>query len=178
MKHVIFLFILLVVASCSSVQVSSDYDRTADFPKYKTYAFTEESLKLPIGQLDQDRMISAVEAELAAKGFTKSENPDMMVDLLVKIQHRTEATATNTGGYYGRYGRYGYAGGMSTTSINYEEYTDGTLIITFIDNAAQKIFWQGRGTKTIDENANASKRESSINYAVKSIIAKYPPQIK
>jgi hypothetical protein len=178
MKQVIFLFILLSVVSCSSVQVSSDYDKGADFPKYKTYAFTEESLKLPLGQLDQDRMIRAVETELAAKGFTKSDNPDMMVDLLIKTQQRTEATATNTGGYYGRYGRYGYAGGMSTTSINYEQYTDGTLIITFIDNAAQKIFWQGRGTKTLDENASASKRESNINYAVKSIIAKYPPQIK
>jgi Domain of unknown function (DUF4136) len=177
MKHVIFLFILIAVASCSSVQVTSDYDKTADFPKYKTYAYTEESLKLPLGQLNQDRMISAVDAELAAKGFTKSDNPDMLVDLLIKTQQRTEATATNTGGYYGRYGRYGY-GGMSTTSINYEQYTDGTLIITFVDNAAQKIFWQGRGTKTIDENASASKREDNINYAVKSIIAKYPPQIK
>lgn len=178
MKNVIFLFILIAAASCSSVQVSSDYDKAADFPKYKTYAYTAESLNLPVSQLDKDRVINAVDAQLAAKGFTKSDNPDMLVDLLIKTQQRTEATATNTGGYYGRYGRYGYAGGMSTTSINYEQYTDGTLIVTFIDNAAQKIFWQGRGTRTLDENASASKRESNINYAVKSIIAKYPPQIK
>jgi hypothetical protein len=178
MKNVIYLLILFTVVSCSSVKVTSDYDKGADFPKYKTYAFTEESLKLPIGQLNQDRVISAVEAELAAKGFTKSDNADMLVDLLIKTQQRTEATATNTGGYYGRYGRYGYAGGMSTTSIDYNTYTDGTLIITFIDNPAQKIFWQGRGTKTVDENASASKREQNINYAVKTILAKYPPQIK
>lgn len=178
MKYLLFFLLTVAVAACSSVQVTSDYDKGADFPKYKTYSFTEESLKLPVGQLNQDRIISAVEAELAAKGFTKSDNADMLVDILIKTQQRTEATATNTGGYYGRYGRYGYAGGMSTTSIDYNTYTDGTLILTFIDNAAQKIFWQGRGTKTLDENASAQKREQNINYAVKTIMAKYPPQIK
>lgn len=175
MKQLLFLFLVLLVSSCSSVQVTSDYDRNAEFGKFKTYAFTNESLKLPIGQLNQDRLISAVEAELANKGLTKSDNPDMWVDLHIKTQQRTEATATNTGGYYGR---YGWAGGMSTTSISYNEYTDGTLMITFVDKTTEKIFWQGRGTKTIDENASAQKREQNINYAVKTIMAKYPPQIK
>jgi hypothetical protein len=175
MKNVMLLFILSALASCSSVQVNTDYDKKADFANYKTYAFTEESLKMPIGQLNQDRMITAVETELAAKGFTKSDTPDMLVDLLLKTQQHTEATATNMGG---RYGRYGWAGGMSTTSIDYTTYTDGTLIITFIDKSNEKIFWQGRGTKTLEENTNASKKEQNINYAVKTIIAKYPPQIK
>ena len=175
MKKLNVLSALLVLASCSSVQITSDYDRNAEFGKYKTYAFSEETMQMPIDQLNRDRMIAATEAELAAKGFTKSDQPDMIVDLRVKAETRTEATATNMGGYYGR---YGWAGGMGTTTINYNEYTDGTLFITFIDMGAQKIFWQGRGVKTIDENASAEQREKNINYVVKSIMAKYPPQIK
>jgi hypothetical protein len=175
MKTFSSLFALLLFVACASVTVTSDYDRNADFAKYKTYGFSEETMKMPLNQLNRDRILAAVETELAAKGFTKSDQPDVVVDLLVKAETRTEATATNMGGYYGR---YGWAGGMGTTTINYNEYTDGTLFITFIDNAQQKIFWQGRGVKTIDENASAEKREQNINYVVKSIMAKYPPQIK
>ena len=96
------------------MKVSSDSQ--ADFAKYKTYTFSEDALKLPVEQLNRDRIIKAVETEMAAKGFTKSEsNPDMLVDLNVKTVQRTEATATNTGGMYGRGSRYGYGGGYSTT---------------------------------------------------------------
>jgi len=175
MKKIDLLFLLLILGACSSVRITSDYDRNADFGKYKTYGFSEETMAMPVNQLNRDRMIAATEAELAAKGFTKSDQPDMVVDLRVKAETRTEATATNMGGYYGR---YGWAGGMGTTTINYNEYTDGTLFITFIDREAQKIFWQGRGVKTINENSSAEQREKNINYVVKSIMSKYPPMIK
>jgi hypothetical protein len=173
MKKLIVVFLLLAFAACSSLKVSSDYDSQADFSKYKTYSFTEEVAKLPVDQLNRDRIIKAVETEMTAKGFTKSESsPDMLVDLNVKTQQRTEATATNTGGMYGR---YGYGGGFSTTQVSYNQYVDGTLFVSFIDNTAQKIFWQGRATKTIDEDASAEKREKNISYAVKQIFTKYPP---
>jgi hypothetical protein len=38
--------------------------------------------------------------------------------------------------------------------------------------------WQGRATKTIDEDASSEKREQNINYAVKQIFSKYPPAKK
>jgi hypothetical protein len=52
------------------------------------------------------------------------------------------------------------------------------MFINFVDVSTQKIVWQGRGTKTIDEDANAEKREANINAAIKAIIAEYPPQQK
>jgi hypothetical protein len=181
-RNFLFSLLILLGASCSSsVSVTSDYDKLADFAKYKTYAFSQEALKLPIGDLNQARVIAAVETEMAAKGFSKSENPDIIVDILVKAQEKVDATATTSGtGYYGGYGgmRYGYGGGFTTTSINYDEYIEGTMFITFVDVSTQKIVWQGRGTKTIDEDANADKREANINAAIKAIIAEYPPQQK
>jgi hypothetical protein len=40
-------------------------------------------------------------------------------------------------------------------------------LLTWVDNASQKIVWQGRATKTLDEDISAEKREHNINYAVK-----------
>lgn len=170
--------IAAVMTSCSSVKVGYDYDKQADFTKYKTYAFSEDTKNLPIEQLNRDRIIQAVETELAAKGFTKSDNPDVLIDLQVKAKTETEATATNTGaGMYG--GRYGFAGGYGyggTTYVSYNEYTVGSLFINMVDKSSEKIVWQGRGSKTIDEDASPSKREANINSGVKQIFTQYPPK--
>ncbi|MBL7857538.1 MAG: DUF4136 domain-containing protein [Cyclobacteriaceae bacterium] len=179
MKRQIALFITGIwLVSCASVQVSSDFDSQVDFTKFKTYALTQESLQIPVEQLNRDRIIRAIETELAAKGFTKAESPDVLIDVHVKAEEKMEATATNTGGYGYGYGRYGYGGGFSTTRIDYNKYTEGSLFINMVDRSVEKVVWQGRGTKTIDENASAKKREENINYAVKQIFMQYPPKKK
>lgn len=164
------------MTSCSTLKVGYDYDSQADFTKYKTYAFSEEALQLPVDQLNRDRILRAVETELAAKGFTKSDTPDVLIDLQLKAKQETEATATNMGGgMYG--GRYGFAGGYGgTTQITYNDYTVGSLFINMVDSASEKIVWQGRGSKTIDEDASASQRDTNITAAVKKIFTQYPPK--
>jgi hypothetical protein len=178
MKHVLFIVMVLTMASCSSVKVAYDFDKQADFTKYKTYAFTEDVAKLPVDDLNRGRIITAVETELAAKGFSKSDNPDVLIDIFVTAKKRTEAVANTSGTGYrgGYYGRYGYGGGFATTTVSYNDYVDGTLLINMVDKSTEKIAWQGRGTRTIDEDASASKREQNINYAVKQIFTNYPPK--
>ena len=177
MKKLLFLACILVItASCSSVKVSSDFDKTAGFASYKTYAFTPEALGLPLDDINRNRVLGAIETELAAKGFTKNEtSPDVLIDVTIKGEQKQTATATNTGGY--GYGRYGYGGGFSTTTINYETYVDGTMFIDMIDASKKQLVWQGRGTKTIEPDASQKKREENINYAVKQIFLQYPPKI-
>ena len=167
----------MMAASCSSIKVTSDFDKTAGFANYKTYAFTPEAQSLPLDDINRGRILTAIENELAAKGFTKAENPDVLIDVNIKAEKQTTATATNTGGYYGRGYRYGYGGGFSTTTINYDTYVDGTLFIDMIDASKKQLVWQGRGTKTLDPEATPQKREENINYAVKQIFTKYPPAI-
>lgn len=172
MKKLAFIPLLILAMSCSSIKVAYDYDKQTDFSKFKTYAFSPETLTLPVDDINRGRIISAVETELAAKGFTKSETPDAIVDILIKGKQVQTATATNTGG--GPW-RYGYGGGFSSTYVSYDSYVEGTMFITLIDKSTEKIVWQGTGTKTIDESASAEKREANINYSVKQIMTNYPP---
>lgn len=176
MKRIFFVS-LVIFAGCSSIQTSYDFDNTIDFSKYKTYAWTEDAMKLPVQELDRQRIISAVDAEMAAKGFTKASAPDILLDLQVKLQQTQSATATNTGvGYYGGPYRYGWGAGYGgTTQINIENHVEGTLFINMIDRSTEKLAWQGRGVKTLDENASPEKKDTNIKYAVKTIFSKYPP---
>ena len=60
-----------------------------------------------LNDLNKNRILSAVETELAAKGFSKAEsNPDVMIDVKLKGEQKQTATANTSGGYgYGyRYG--------------------------------------------------------------------------
>lgn len=181
MRKLTFLLALMIfAASCSSVKISSDYDSSAGFSSYKTYKFTDETKAIPgINDINRNRILSAVDTEMASKGFTKTDvNPDVMIDIQLKAQQIQTATATNSGYPYG-YGRgyrYGWGGGFTTTTINYETYVDGTLFIDMIDARKNQLVWQGRGTKTIDQDASQEKRDQNISYAVKQIFTKYPPK--
>ena len=176
MKNILFSLLALgLFGACSSVTVSSDFDRDANFASYKTYAFTDEAKQLPVGDINRKRIMDAVSSELALKGFTPSEQPDVLIDLKVMAQQKETATATNTGGYGAGYG-YRWGGGFSTTTINVEQYVEGTLFVDMIDNSKKQLVWQGRGMRTLDEDASSEKREANIKDAVKQIFTKYPPK--
>ena len=85
------LLLLFLMASCSSVRVSADYDTTTNFTKYKTFAFYKKGIdKVDISDLDKRRILKAVESELMAKGFTKSENPDVLVNIFTKSRQKVD----------------------------------------------------------------------------------------
>lgn len=171
MKKYVILFLLMGLMSCASVKTVFDYDKQVDFSKYKTYSLTKDDLAVEVGQFNRERIIKAMETELAAKGLSKADEGDLLVNAHIKSKEKVEATATTTGGY----GVYGWHRGSSTTYIDYNEYTEGTLFITMADAATETIIWQGAGTKTLEESMSAEKREQSINYAVKQILNNYPP---
>jgi hypothetical protein len=176
MKKLIILLLSAVLVGCSSIRISYDFDKQADFSKYKTYSFSESINEMGVSDLNRDRIIKAIETQMTAKGFTMQENPDVVIDVHIKAQQKVSATATTSGMGYGYPWRYGYGGGFTTTQVNYNEYTEGTLFINMVDMSTEKIVWQGIGTKTINENASPQKREETANYAVQQIFTKYPPQ--
>lgn len=176
MKKLILLLVSgLLAASCSSVKVSSDFDREADFASYKTYAFTKEAGELPIDDINRKRIMDAVSAELAGKGFQKSDQPDVWIDLNLLTARRQSATATSTPMYGPGY-RYGWGGGFSTTTINVDNYVEGTLFVDMIDASKKQMVWQGRAMGTINPDISTEKREANIKSAVKEVFKAYPPK--
>jgi hypothetical protein len=176
MKNLLLsLLAFVLVVACSTVKVTSDFDREANFASYKTYALTPEANQLQVGDINRKRIIDAVTSELALKGFTVSDQPDVLIDLKITAQQKETTTATNSGGYGAGYG-YRWGGGFSTTTINTEQYVEGTLFVDMIDNSKKQLVWQGRGVGTLDPDASSEKREANIKYAVKQIFTKYPPK--
>lgn len=179
LKALPLLLLLIAVTSCSSVRVSADYDKNANFNDYKTFAFFKTGIdKAEISDLDKRRILRAIEAELLAKGFTKSESPDLLVSIFTKERERVNSYYSGFGygyrfghGYYGHgfwpYWGFPYYGGGIYTS------TEGTLYIDLIDANKKELVWQGMGTGYLTKNMD--KKIERIKEFVAKIMEKYPP---
>jgi hypothetical protein len=178
--------IFLILNSCSSIKVTSDYDPTVDFSQYETYEFygwAEESDKL-INDFDKRRIQSAFANEFAKRGlkYQAVGEGDLVVTLFIVIDQKQEQRANTThmgggyGGYYGGY--YGYGPGWgwgpsySTTTISTYEYEVGTLVCDVYDKKEQKLIWEGIGRGTVDESS--ASRDKGIPKAAAAIMATFP----
>ena len=172
----------ILLSSCSSVKVAADYDREVNFDSYKTFAFFKPGIdKAEINDIDKRRILRAIEAELLAKGMTKSENPDMLVSMFTKSNQRVDVynNAWGMGGWgWGGYGGWGWGwgpgmgwGGGSQVSTT----TEGMLFIDLIDTAKKELIWQGSGTGYL-VTRNPEKKEARIKEFVSKTMEQFPPK--
>lgn len=161
------ILLLLIMVSCTSVTVNSDYDTSYDFSKLKTFGFLPIPADAGFDQLNAERVGEAIKTNLIAKGYELSKDADFGIALHFGVQTQTNIDA------YG----YGY-GWRRGGSVNVSQYDDGTLIIDFIDMKEKELVWTGSGTGTIDKSVNTEERVSNINYMVGEILAQFPPGTK
>lgn len=170
------LLLAVMVSSCSSVSVAADYDKNAKFDTYKTFAFFKTGIdKAEISDLDKRRILKAIETELTAKGFTKSENPDILVSIFTKSNQRVDVYNNTWGmGAWG-WGGFGPGWGWGWNQPTVSTSTQGTLFIDLIDAKKKELIWQGMGTGYLSKNIE--KKEARIKEFVNKIMLKYPPEI-
>lgn len=170
------ILLLLLLASCDTVSVYSDYDKNVDFTPYKTYAFFKPGIdKVEISDLDKRRILSAIDEQMQAKGFTKSENPDLLVNIFTKSREQIDVNQFSAGWGYGwgwGWNPYMMYGGTTTVSSS----TEGTLFIDLIDAKKKEMIWQGEGIGTLTKNVD--EKDQKIAEFVSKILAQYPPQVK
>lgn len=165
------LMLLFLAASCSTVRVTTDYDTNADFSKYKTFAFYKKGIdKVDLSDLDKRRILKAIENEMLAKGFTISENPDLLVNIFTKSRQKVDIYNNNY--FYGGWHPWYYGPNFGT---HISKYTEGTLFIDLIDAQKKELAWQGIGSGALNTTGDVAKKEERIRDFVEQIMAKYPP---
>ena len=180
---------LLFLISCSGIKVLSDYDKTVDFTKFKTYQYhgwADNSDKI-MTPFDKERIEQAFADEFNKRGLKYvKENGDLLVVLHIVTEQKQQTTASTTstgvgyggyggyGGYYGYGPGWGWGGGMGTSTTTYStyDYTVGTLVVDVYDAAAKKLIWESSGSGTIDDNPQT--RDKNIPKSVALIMQPYP----
>ena len=169
--------------ACTSFNVQTDHDATADFGAFKTFAFAGLADVNKGGIYDnslmQKRIESAVVRELTAKGLRQvglDEHPDLLVHYWVNVQdkQRLESGGTSVGvaRYRGGYGwGAGYGGGVTTV-----EYKEGTLILDLVEPTQKQLVWRATIVGTLQDSAEENTELG--NKAIAKAFEDYPPNKK
>tara|TARA_B110000483_G_scaffold209261_1_gene255458 strand:+ start:889 stop:1422 length:534 start_codon:yes stop_codon:yes gene_type:complete len=174
MKNLILLSFCLIFISCSSVRVFSDYDTAIDFKDYTTYAFFKPGIdEVEISDLDKKRILKAIEVELDEKQLTKSETPDLLINLAVKSSNDVYINQNNGFGFGYGFGFWNGWGLPNNNIATVSSQTNGMLFIDLIDTKTKQLVWQGKGKGYISEYSK--KRDERIQYFVTEILKNYPP---
>jgi hypothetical protein len=169
------LAVAMIAASASPAEVKTDYDRGADFSRYKTYSWRNVHAENP---LCVDRIKVAVNSALAAKGWTEVESGGdvSIMGMEMTRERRTLRTYYDTfgGGWGWRWG--GFGDGFGTATTTEETYTVGTLILDLFDTNTKKLIWRGSASKTI--SGDTEKNIQSIGRAVRKMFDRFPPDFR
>lgn len=169
----------LLLSGCSQTppapKVYTDYDKTVDFSRYRTYAFHPSLAAEAPASLTAQRVMAAVQREMAARSYREeSASPDLLVNFSGRLQRQIRSyPAYRPVGYYGYRGYGAWPGYVPYTEI--QEYTEGTLNIDLIDPARNEMVWEGVAVGRIRE-PDRNVPVEQINQAVAEIFAKYPFQ--
>tara|TARA_B100001989_G_scaffold123249_1_gene86956 strand:+ start:221 stop:757 length:537 start_codon:yes stop_codon:yes gene_type:complete len=176
-KKVFLLPLFLILSSCSSIRVYSDFDNNIDFSNYKTFAYFKPEIdRVDISDLDKRRILKAIDNEMSLKGLSKSETPDLLIGFTTKAKDKIYVNNFNNFSWGWGWG-WGFnpwlwgPNGFNTISTK----TEGTLYVNIIDANTRQLVWQGKGRGGIDENIK--NRNERISLFVKEIVGNYPPKI-
>src|SRR4051812_17776396 len=161
-------------------KVSYDFNKSANFAGYKTYAFKDGT---KVGQqLIDDRIVAAIESELGAKGLTKATaNPDVYVVYHVAFDKEKDISTYSSGsaGGYGAYG-WGWGGGWGggTTTTQVRDILIGTMVIDVADAKQGELAGGGVGGKEVKVQSKPEKGGKRIREGGKKKFKKNTPKTK
>lgn len=111
-----------------------------------------------------------ITGDMAEKGLVKSERPELMVNLSVQLQEKTQTRTTDfrTDGLPRYMGQRRYS--WKSEEIEVGKYQEGTLILDIIDTKNDKLVWRSGVKGILPENT--AKAEAGLTAAVNELLGK------
>ena len=166
---------LLAAGGCVGPKVQTDFDPSAEFSAYRTFAFTGLTDRDQNGVLDNSLVRKRIEVmvgqQLTAKGLRQvglEDHSDLLVHFWIGVKDKQRVESAG-----GRYGwRAGYYGGNVTTY----EYQEGTLIVDLVESSKKDLVWRAMIVETLRETPE--KNAEMTNKGVATAFEHYPPAKK
>jgi hypothetical protein len=168
------LLIVICSAALHAQKVKVEYDKTADFTRYKTYSWMKlGAAQYPFVQMD---VVGAIDNQLAAKGLKKvdsggdllvngigsmtdSMNVSYVVDIYAMPALDLPITWVN-----------GAPVASNSTAVDVDK---GTLVVDLVDRQAKQLKWRGTAKANLDRQEQEKSLEI-IEKAVVKMFKEYP----
>jgi hypothetical protein len=136
--------ILLSVSLALAQTIETDFDKNYDLSKLKTFIFSAKVIESS-GVLNVKRAMEALQSELTANGYTKSEG-SVVPDFIVGCRFQ-ERPVRRSG----------------------VQYTEANMVVAFLDGSNNNMIWKGTATDIID----LSKTEKMIGKSVEKLVKEF-----
>ena len=167
-----FALMMMVIANAAFAQkVTTDYNKSADFAKYKTFKWIKEPKTS--NPLTRQRVIDDVNSALRARGLQLVTSNG---DLCIAAHAATTQERTLNTFYDGFGGGWRWGGGFGSATTMVDTYEVGTLVVDIFDAQTKEAVWRGTASKTL--SGNPEKNADSLNKAVVKMFKDFPPPTK
>lgn len=175
MKQLLLLLAACLLAGCASGPVvRTDHDAAAAFDRYRTYAWRQEP---PIANpLLKQRVVAAVDAQLAGKGWRRVPEADADVLLAGHVSVRDEQSiaAFYDGPDWAGWGWRGAVGpGPGLAHVEVRTYRIGTLVLDMFDAATRRAVWRATAEGSVPSTEARMNRDALA--AVAAMFRDFPP---
>ena len=163
-------FLLSCAGVGPSVSVKTDYNHHVSFASYHTYALDlGESGMRPTGNA---ALADALKTNLASRGITEAARgkADLLIVPVGFTQEKLHTMPTGNSTYVIDHGG-GYRTGDWMINNDVTQYTEGTLVIDFLDRQKHMIVFRGIGQGAM---STAERNAIGIRDAVQKIVAELP----
>jgi len=144
--------VLLTSACLVYAAVHTDYDHKVDFGRYHTYSWIGVNAG---DSLWHNRITSAVDMALAARGWTKVET------------------------FYTGYPGWGWRArwwGMGTETTEVLPERVGNLTVDIFDGSTKELIFRGQASDSVSKNAD--KNDKRLEHSVEEMFKKFPRREK
>lgn len=158
--------VAMMLAACASTpNVQTDFDPTAQFSRYHTYAWTATpEFGAP---LMQQRITASIDAKLGAMGWTPAPaaTADVVIAAQVITREQLSIDTFNSGGW-GGWGPPGHG------SAHVRSYTVGTLVLDIFDAKTKRAVWRGTASGALPKSND--KATAKTQEAIDRMFASFP----
>ena len=163
--------LVLGAAVVALAAVHTDYDHHVDFAGFHTYSWIGVKTGNPLWQ---DRIMTAVDSQLAAKGWTRvPSGGQAAVSAFGKTAER-DTLETFYNGFPG-WGWRGW-GGMGTAETQVIPEEIGALTVDVFNAANHQLIWRGTASQTL--SSKPEKNEKKLDHSVAEMFEHFPPAPK
>lgn len=180
-------------------KVSSEYDKSADFTKYKTFSWLPDVADTINSPYDNDIIRNNIRNYfglcMSDRGYSfDADNPDLLMQLVITNTKKARSDSVNTNSYYyspyyygsgyyspyhynyyynghGLYGNGDYERNAEYSRTYNQKYVNGSITLIFIDRKTNKEVWRGTAEGDIYD---PSQITNDLHPAVHCIISEYP----
>ncbi len=175
--NVAALGLVLALAGCSSLTVSSDWNREVDFGAYRSFTWLERTGAEPGDQLPEHldiRLRRVVDDVLTAKGLERAPvmpQADLLLTYWISVERELRIDSYAGFGVYG-YGYWpGYPGAGVGTGVA-RVVADGTLVIDVVDRRTKQLVWTGQVQGAVE---NRNPPGDRVEFVAEKLLASFPP---